>query len=288
VHDLIPEDELFDEDGEMVIPEFLNGQAVALEDGEYLVGDTLVESAGCDPVQFEVADMDVGLDFCRESGWAQERHFMRVWRRAQCMVRMDGEVPPSRFKPLPASYQSPIDDLVDRAAGRLKRRRGFKRLGAWVESNHWDALVDDGPGGGWIGMALDLLSPYVRLSDDDLADYEDRASRRGLADGDRIRYARARLAGLLRESDDGVPSVHTWPVQHTDGTEALLCGVARSRGQAGPEFEWHGVFMSLDRYLDWLPSRGLVHEDDLADLTDAQILAAWRRSRLHQSEAANT
>ena len=66
MHDLIPADELFDEDGEMVIPELLHGKAVALKDGEYLVGDTLVETEGYDPVQFGAADLDVGLDFCRD------------------------------------------------------------------------------------------------------------------------------------------------------------------------------------------------------------------------------
>jgi len=277
VHDLIPEDDLFDQDGEMVIPEFLNGQAVALENGEYLVGDTLVETAGSGPIQFGVSDLDVGLDFCRESEWAQERHFMRVWRRIQGMVRLGGELPAPRFKPPPASYQDLIDDLVDQAAGRRKCRRGFKRLGAWAESNDWDALVDDGLGGGWIGMALDLQSACAGLNDDGLKDYEDRGTLQGLTDADRIRYARARLADLLREADVAVESVHAWPVRHTDGTGAVLCGIARSHGQAGPELEWHGVFLSLDPYLDWLPSRGLVHEDDLADLTDTQILGKWRR-----------
>ena len=55
---------------------------------------------------------------------------MRVWRHTQGMVRMNGEAPASRFKPWPASYQDLIDDLVDRATGRRKCRRGFKRLGA--------------------------------------------------------------------------------------------------------------------------------------------------------------
>ena len=126
-------------------------------------------------------------------------------------------------------------------------------------------------------MGLDLLSPYAHLSDDDLNDYEDRDTLQGLTDATRIRYARARLANQLREAEVAVETVHAWPVRHTEGAGALLCGIARSRGQAGPEFEWHGVFVSLNQYLDWLPSRGLIHEDDLSDLTDAQILAAWRR-----------
>jgi hypothetical protein len=278
VYDLSPEVDLFDQNGQMIVPELLNGQAVSLEDGEYLVGKTLLEIAGHDPVTIGAADLDVGLIFCTQSGWTRERHFMRVWRRIQGMVRMDGTVPMSRFKPWPASHQSLLDDLVDQASGRRKRRRGFKRLGAWVEGNDWDALVDDGPGGGWVGLALDLQWPSGHLSDADLVDYEGRASRRGLADVDRIRYARVRLAESLRAADDGTPSVHVCPVRHTDGTGALLCGVARIRGQAGPELEWHGVFDSLGEYLDGLPSRSLVHEDDLADLTDAQILAAWHRS----------
>jgi hypothetical protein len=166
---------------------------------------------------------------------------------------------------------------VDQAAGRRRGRRGFKRLGAWVERNDWDALVDDGSGGGWIGMAVDLLSPYAGLSDDDLNDHEDRDTLQVLTDADRIRHARSRLAGLLREADVAVETVHAAPLRHSEGGTALLCGVARSRGQAGPEFEWHGAFISWDEYLYWLPSQGLVHEDDLADLTDAQILGVWRR-----------
>lgn len=203
---------------------------------------------------------------------------MRVWRQIQDMVRLDGGAPVGQFKPVPASYLQLIDDLVDRGTGRSRRRRGFKRLGAWVATEDWDLLVDDSPGADRIGVAMELLSPAGFLSDRDLVDYEGRDSKQALNDGDRIRYARARLAILAEHWDDSAPSVIAYPIQHSDGTHAFLCGLVRIRGQAGPEVEWHGPFKSLNHYQDSLPDRGLVHEDDLADLTDTQILAAWQHS----------
>lgn len=278
VYELIPEDTLFDANGDMVIPNELNGQAVWLDDNEYLMGGPLTEVPSCDPVQFSPDDLERALEFCRQTEWTNERHFMRVWRQVQQILRRSGGAPAIKFKPVRGDFQPLIDDLVDRAEGRGRRRRGFKRLGAWVVNNDWDALVDDSLGGGWNGMALEISSPWALLSDSDLLDREPDTRKSRVSDDDRVRYARAMLAELLQEGSDAcVHTVHAYPLRHTDGTRAVLCGVARSEGQAGPTLEWHGVFKSLDRYQDWLPSRGFVHEDDLADMTDAEILAAWRR-----------
>jgi hypothetical protein len=277
VHDFIPEDELYDEEGEMVIPETIDGKSVWLEDGEFLMTDTLIEDPGCGPVEFGATDIDAALNFCKEAEWSKQAHFLRVWRRIKDLVRSEGRSPAARIHPMPAEQQPLVNDLVDQAVGRASRRRGFKRLGAWIVNSDWDALVDDGPGGCWVGSALDLKSGAMGLSDADLVDQEGRASRRGLADEDRIRHARSRLVKVFEQVDEGVLTVHAYPLKHSDGTVAFLCGTARVMGQAGPEVEWHGPFKSVDAYLDWLPSHCLVHEDDFPDLTDAEILAAWNR-----------
>ena len=96
VHDLVPEGDLYDEDGEMVIPETVDGKAVRLEDGEYLVSDQLIDDPSCEPVEFGAPDFDVALEFCREAEWTQEPHFLRVWRRINDMVRLDGQSPSIR------------------------------------------------------------------------------------------------------------------------------------------------------------------------------------------------
>jgi len=274
-HDLIPADELYDEDGEMVIPTELNGQAVSLVDGEFLASDVFVEDPACDPVEFGSDELERALAFCREQDWSAVRGFGRVWRRLRELVRLDGRDPSVQFKSPPVSFQGLIDDLVDRSLGRGSKRRGFKRLGRWIAAQDWDALVDDSPGGGRIGLALDLREPWGFLSDAALVDNEARGDPLGLTNPERTAYARRRFTEMFQEPDDSVLSAVAYPILHSDGTSALMCGVIRLHGQAGPEVEWHGPFGSTDAHLDWMSGRGLLHEDDLQDLADSDILDAW-------------
>ena len=80
IYDLVPEDQLYDEAGELVIPDEWEGHKVlGLADGEYLETDELVSS---DYVDFTQSQIKIARAFCSESGWSDladfDRGFLRV------------------------------------------------------------------------------------------------------------------------------------------------------------------------------------------------------------------
>ena len=80
IYDLVPEDQLYDEAGALVIPDEWGGHKVlGLADGEYLETDELVSS---DYVDFTQSQIKIARAFCSESGWSDlaefDRGFLRV------------------------------------------------------------------------------------------------------------------------------------------------------------------------------------------------------------------
>jgi len=78
VYDLVPEDQLYSEDGEFEIPEFWDGKKIiGLADGEYLQTDELIAA---DEVDFESSELHKPLDFCKSRGWTEIPQFDSVWQ----------------------------------------------------------------------------------------------------------------------------------------------------------------------------------------------------------------
>ncbi len=87
IHDLIPEEDRYDEDGELLIPEYWEGQKIrGLADGEFLETDELVTA---DYVEFTADSTHVGRDFCIDSGWSGIRDFELAWTQILNSIRLE-------------------------------------------------------------------------------------------------------------------------------------------------------------------------------------------------------
>jgi len=80
IYELVPEDQLYDDSGEMIIPNEWNGHKIlGLADGEYLETDELVS---WDYVDFNPSEIETARSFCKGSGWSDlvdfDRAFLRV------------------------------------------------------------------------------------------------------------------------------------------------------------------------------------------------------------------
>ena len=80
IYDLVPEAQLYDDAGELIIPNEVNGQKIiGIADGEYLETDELVSS---DYVDFTPSQIEIARVFCSERGWSDladfDRGFLRV------------------------------------------------------------------------------------------------------------------------------------------------------------------------------------------------------------------
>jgi hypothetical protein len=85
IYDLVPEEQLFDDDGELIVPEFWDGKKIiSLEDGEYLLVDELVE--GDEYVEFSASSIDLAWQFCEAGDWSKRRDFGLAWARIECAV----------------------------------------------------------------------------------------------------------------------------------------------------------------------------------------------------------
>lgn len=84
IHELIPEDERYTEDGHLKIPSELNGvRIVGLADGEYLQTEDLVPSL---ELEFSVKEIRKALEFCRSEDWTKHPDFPRAWEHIEMRV----------------------------------------------------------------------------------------------------------------------------------------------------------------------------------------------------------
>ena len=87
IYELVPEDERYDENGEMVVPEFHNGQRIiGLADGEYLETDEIVvgNDGSC---EFGPEELDKAAEYCRNAGWDTQKSFDQAWEKLLALVR---------------------------------------------------------------------------------------------------------------------------------------------------------------------------------------------------------
>jgi hypothetical protein len=77
IYDLIPEEQLYDDAGEMIIPDEWEGQKIrGLADGEFLETDELVTA---DYVEFSADCIHIARDFCNDRGWCEIPDFELAW-----------------------------------------------------------------------------------------------------------------------------------------------------------------------------------------------------------------
>lgn len=82
IYDLVPEDERYDKDGELRVPEVWEGRViVGLRDGEYLETDELLEDHASE--EFSAKSLRVGKKYCAENEWTEHPDFANAWRTVE-------------------------------------------------------------------------------------------------------------------------------------------------------------------------------------------------------------
>lgn len=86
IYDLVPEEQLYDDDGNLVIPAFVDGKKViGLEDGEYLQVNHLETEESSDA--FDVSTLEIAKNFCAAQGWEVADGFQSAWTQLQQRVK---------------------------------------------------------------------------------------------------------------------------------------------------------------------------------------------------------
>ena len=92
IYELVPEEELYDDDGELVVPEEYQGRKIiGLADGEYLQAEDLVSE---DYIDFTPLQIRRARAYCLEQGWDKVEGFDQAWLRFVSVV--NPELPLSR------------------------------------------------------------------------------------------------------------------------------------------------------------------------------------------------
>jgi hypothetical protein len=85
IYDLVPEDKLYDEDGELIVHDEWEGKKVlGLEGGEYLQTDELVLRE--EGVEFDASSLHVDRDYCLEHRWDHYEEFRVAWEKLDTLV----------------------------------------------------------------------------------------------------------------------------------------------------------------------------------------------------------
>lgn len=93
----------------------------------------------------------------------------------------------------------------------------------------------------------------------------------------RVDYAREAISYAVENSDGyDSPSVHSFPIERTDGERAILGCTVEIHGQYGPVPKWHGVFADKDDFYKHLRKAGFLFHSEADEIGDAEILALWQ------------
>ncbi len=175
---------------------------------------------------------------------------------------------------LPIELQPIGDALVEHALRGAPFPADFEKLEAWLEVEGWEDLIADL--GDEYALKLDNLAEY-NFFDDQLRDHLEIGEGEKVTDSLRVRYARQLIATGL-QGDDGYlfVSVHSYPLIHRDGREAILGCSVETPGQAGDVVVCHGAFPSRREFCAALAASGYLLLSEVESLTDSMILELWK------------
>jgi hypothetical protein len=87
IHDIVPTDDLYDEIGNLNIPEVHEGQrVVGVDDGEYLVADRFVGNDFSN--EFDEENLLVAKSYCQTERWSECEGFDSAWGVVVARVRI--------------------------------------------------------------------------------------------------------------------------------------------------------------------------------------------------------
>jgi hypothetical protein len=82
INDLIPEDELYDEDGKVKVPDEYEGHRIrGLADGEYLETDELVQDPNAENITFDRSSLGLVREYTARNRWDRQPDFELAWKK---------------------------------------------------------------------------------------------------------------------------------------------------------------------------------------------------------------
>lgn len=179
---------------------------------------------------------------------------------------------------LPSDLQQTCDEVVAAFHAGRDLHEGVEKLQAWLELDGWDDLILDL--GDQMVIKLYYLSQYT-FNDHDLRSSFDIPDDDPVTDRDRIQWGREKIAEVLKGEDGYVlPSLHTYTLEASDGSHAVIGCLIEVHGQAGPVCDWQGLWKSRDDFLDSFRSgRDLWVTPLMGEVPDNVILSVWHASR---------
>ncbi len=87
-YDLIPEDDQFDANGEMRLPDMIDGRRViGIQDGEWLLGEDIVDG---ETITFSKETLAKAKSFLQEHEWTLSEHYDDLWSEIIRRVNKEG------------------------------------------------------------------------------------------------------------------------------------------------------------------------------------------------------
>jgi hypothetical protein len=176
---------------------------------------------------------------------------------------------------LPSDFQANLNRILASYRGGTKTPDGLISIQNWLEGDGWEALMNQPDE----QLAINLGYFAQRYFQDSLL-REDLGvqSDKNISDSDRVRWARGHLERALQEDANNLLfGVHTYELKATNGISAVLGCLVGIQGQAGPVFEWRGLWDSRDAYLGALGNDGDHWVSPLmGEIPNAVILSRWK------------
>jgi hypothetical protein len=131
IYDLVPEDQRYSDEGELVVPETWEGKKIiGLVDGEYLQTDELVTS---DDLEFTAATLKKAREFCKSRDWTDHPKFDLAWLHIETSVKPSEALSKRRaFKGMPLLRVGSSASLSGYCTSELAVYRGQVETEFWV------------------------------------------------------------------------------------------------------------------------------------------------------------
>ena len=177
---------------------------------------------------------------------------------------------------LPSCLWPLRDAIVDHANGNAQEPQNLENLYEWLQNDGWDSLIGSDSEQ---EMALKLceLAQYQFL-DSEFSVIEDLAPGEVITNSMRLSYAKGVIA-MACSGDDGYlcPTLHSYKLEHSDGSRAIVGASVEIHGQAGAVAVWQGVHSTRDNFFATMKRCDIWLIEDAKNIDDDSILRLWQR-----------
>lgn len=167
-------------------------------------------------------------------------------------------------------------DLVDKLFD--KKNNIPEKIGRWIEDAHYNESGELS-----YGEFLININSIARelFSDRELLSFYGFVEKTSISMHLRIKYARERISVIARELDGwNCPQIFTCKLTHSDGRTGYVGALLRIAGQAGPDFEFRGLYTKKEEFICQLRSEGFLSTKSIDEIKDSLILQLWTNKKI--------